>query len=219
MKTDYIPRPDGPFLGWVKNLYAYALDHYAGWNIPSPQTGIEPLLNAYDAAYTAAQNPNRGKADVLKKNETRKALESAVRVYVRAYLINNPAVTDEDRVSMGLPVHSHAHHPVPVPRTSPQLFIDTGTRRRLLITYRDEGSEHRGKPHGVHGIEVRWAILDHPPADVKDLTRSAFDTNPPLTLEFEEHERGKKVYLCGRWEILREGEKGPDGAIEEAIIP
>ena len=25
MQSDYIPRPDGAFLEWVKNLYAYAL--------------------------------------------------------------------------------------------------------------------------------------------------------------------------------------------------
>ncbi|MDR2193524.1 MAG: hypothetical protein LBP19_03520 [Treponema sp.] len=219
MQTDYVPRPDGAFLDWAKNLYAYAFAHYAGWSVPSPQTSLEALLTAYDAAYTAAQNPNRSKADVLRKNETRKALESAVRVYVKAYLINNPAVTDEDKVAMGLPVYSHTHHPVPVPHTSPQLFIDTGTRRRLIITYKDEGSTRRGKPRGVHGIEVRWAILEQPPANIKDLINSSFDTNPPLTLEFEEHERGKRVYLCGLWEIEREGEKGPPGAIEEAIIP
>jgi hypothetical protein len=107
MQTDYIPRPDGAFLEWVKNLYAYALTHYTGWSVPSPQTSLETPLNAYDGAYTAAQNPNRGKADVLRKNETRKALETAIRVYVKAYLINNPAVTDEDKTAMGLPVYSH----------------------------------------------------------------------------------------------------------------
>ena len=35
----------------------------------------------------------------------------------------------------------------------------------------------------------------------------AFDTNPPLALEFQEHERGEKVFMCGRWEIQREVEK------------
>jgi hypothetical protein len=87
------------------------------------------------------------------------------------------------------------------------------------VVGRDEKSEHRGKPKGVHGIEVRWAILDHPPEDIKELVNSSFDTKPPLTIEFEEHERGKRVYLCGTWELEREGEKGPFGAIEEAIIP
>ncbi|MDR1899683.1 MAG: hypothetical protein LBQ55_06735 [Treponema sp.] len=48
---------------------------------------------------------------------------------------------------------------------------------------------------------------------------SSFDTDPPLVLDFDESDRGKRVYLCGRWEIGREGEKGPDGAIVEVIIP
>jgi hypothetical protein len=34
-----------------------------------------------------------------------------------------------------------------------------------------------------------------------------------------EQDRGKHIYLLGRWEINREGGKGPFGAIEEAIIP
>jgi hypothetical protein len=40
-----------------------------------------------------------------------------------------------------------------------------------------------------------------------------------LIIDFEEDQRGKRVYLAGRWEIEREGEKGPFGAIEEAVIP
>jgi hypothetical protein len=84
---------------------------------------------------------------------------------------------------------------------------------------RTKAADRRGKPEHVHGIEVKWAILEHHPADLGELTNSAFDTKPPLTLEFEEHERGKHAYLCGRWEIEREGEKGPFGDIEDAIVP
>jgi hypothetical protein len=42
-----------------------------------------------------------------------------------------------------------------------------------------------------------------------------FDTRPSLTLEFEE----QHVYMAGRWEIEREGVKGPPGDIEEVVIP
>jgi hypothetical protein len=216
---DYVPANDEEFLDWGKNLYAYALAHYAGWDIPSPQVSLETLLNAYEAAFHAANSPNRGKVDILHKNQTRNALKKEIRLYVRAYLINNPAVTDEDKTAMGLPIYKTTHTPVPVPSTAPRLFLNTSVRRRISVDYRDEGSGRRGKPSGVHGIEVRWAILDHPPASISELVRSAFDTRSPLTLEFEEHERGKRVYMCGRWEIQREGEKGPWGDIVEAIIP
>jgi hypothetical protein len=68
-------------------------------------------------------------------------------------------------------------------------------------------------------VEIRWAVLDHYPASDKELINSSFDTKQPLTLEFDEGDRGKHIYLCGRWEINREGEKGPFGAIDEAVIP
>jgi hypothetical protein len=103
--------------------------------------------------------------------------------------------------------------------TARDTYIDTGTRRRIIVYYKDEKSARRGKPKGGHGIEIRWAVLDHVPTDISELVNSSFDTNPPLTLVFEKHDRGKRIYLCGCWEIEREGEKGPFGAIEEAIIP
>jgi hypothetical protein len=120
---------------------------------------------------------------------------------------------------MGIPNRKTTHSPVQVQVTSPRLRIDTGTRRRILVYYRDEAGTRRGKPAGVHGIEIRWAILDHYQESEKELIHSSFDTNPPLTLEFDEADRGKHIYLVGLWEIQREGEKGPPGAIVEAIIP
>jgi hypothetical protein len=217
--ADYIPVKEEEFLGWAKNLYTYANAHYGLWSVPDPTAALKTPLDAYEAAFAAVLNPNRGRVDVLAKKDTKKALKKAIRVYVKAYLISNPLVTDEDRAAMGLPIHKTTRTPVPVPRTAPQLFIHTGTRRRLIINYKDEKSERRGKPEGVHGIEIRWAILDHADPDIKDLTNSSFDTNSPLILEFEEHQRGLRVYLCGAWEIEREGEKGPFGDIEEAVIP
>jgi hypothetical protein len=218
--ADYIPVKDEEFLDWAKNLYNYAAAHYTGWDVPDPTAVLKISLDGYEAAFAAALNPNRGKVDVLAKNEAKAALKKKIRLYVKAYLISNPKVTDEDRAAMGLPIHKTTKTPVPVPHTAPQLFINTGTRRRLTITYKDEGSDRRGKPRGVHGIEVRWAILDAAPTDIKtQLINSAFDTKPPLVIDFEEHDRGKKVFLCGRWEIEREGVTGPFGDIEEAVIP
>ncbi|MDR0609502.1 MAG: hypothetical protein LBG58_15030, partial [Planctomycetaceae bacterium] len=63
-----------------------------------------------------------------------------------------------------------------------------------------------------------WAILDTPPTKISDLTHSSFDTRSPLTLEFDEDQRGKCVYFCLRWENTR-GIKGPWSEIISAIIP
>ena len=104
--------------------------------------------------------------------------------------------------------------PGPYPATVPEL-----SPRQVVVPYRDRGSEHRGKPADVHGVEVCWALLDHAPVNVKELDNSAFDTNSPLTLVFEEQDRGKRIYMAGRWEIEREGIKGEFRDIVSALVP
>jgi hypothetical protein len=83
---------------------------------------------------------------------------------------------------------------------------------------RDNGSSSKAKPAGVHGVEIRWMFLEHPPVSVNELANSAFDTGTPFTLNFDESDRGKTVYFCLRWENSK-GEKGPWGEIVSAIIP
>jgi hypothetical protein len=75
-----------------------------------------------------------------------------------------------------------------------------------------------GKPDGVHGCEIRWAVLDMPPAQTDDLVHSAFSTRLLHLFEFEGNQRGKRFYFRGRWENTR-GQKGPWGEIGNAVIP
>jgi hypothetical protein len=218
--TDYIPRKDGVFVEFSKVLYAYALTNFARWQIPSPQPTLEALLTDYEAKFVAAKNPNRGRVDILNKNNSRDNLKKATRVYCKAYLLYNPSVTDEDRQRMGLPVYTKSRSPVPVPKSVPVLTVHIKNPRELLVYYHDSETGKRGKPVNVHGVEILVAILDHFPTDIeKEFNQSVFDTSPPCALRFAEYERGKRVYLCGRWEIQREGEKGPLGEIIEAVIP
>jgi hypothetical protein len=216
---DYIPSNDGQFLEWAKNLYAYSLAHFSGWSVPSPQLTLETPLADFEAALAKLSDPNYGKVDMERKKDARKECEKAFRVYVQAYLARNPAVSDEDRVAMRIPVYKTTKSKRPLPETVPELEVDTGTPRRHLVHYRDRGSERRGKPEGVAGIEIRWAVLDHYPATVKELINSGFDTASPWMNEFDEADRGKKAYYCGRWEAPVEGGKGPFGEIVEAIVP
>jgi hypothetical protein len=217
--SDYVPSADAAFLEWEKNLLNVILQNFSTWSSPSPQTTLAPFAAAFETAYEACRNPNRGKLDIQKKNEARKVLEKELRAYNKAYLLYNPTVTDDDRTAMGIPIHKGTRSPVKPPETAPELLPDTSTRRIIKVYYKDEGAARRGKPAGVKGIEIKWAKLKEPPKDISELINSTFDTNPPLALEFEEHERGEKVFMCGSWEIQREGEKGPSGDIVEVIIP
>jgi hypothetical protein len=178
------------------------------------------LQAQYVARYAAAEkSETRTPTAVLMKDETRDALIKAIRDLNRVYLANGPAVTDEDRMNMGLPIHKTTRTPAPVAKTHPAFRVDTGMMYRLIIHFHAEGSDKpRAKPPGQHGVEIRWMISDAPVEDADALVHSAFDTRSPYTLDFQGHERGKTVYLALRWENTR-GEKGPWSPVQNAIIP
>jgi hypothetical protein len=219
MAGDFIPHSDGAFLEWSKPLITYAAAHLMPFNVPETAlTPVQAQLTAYETAFEAAQNPNRGKVDVLNKNETKAALESGLRAFIRAYLAYNPAVTDADKESMGLPLHDATRTPVPPPSTIPEIELDSSIIRQIAVHFKDGGSGKRGKPQGVHGIELRWSLLDTAPASVEDLKNSAFDTASPNTFTFDETDRFKALYICPRWENNK-GDKCPWGEIVKAIVP
>jgi hypothetical protein len=219
-KTDYIPKSDGKFLEWVVALFLYVRAHMIEWNITEVQLmPVDEQIAIYEAAYRRAEDPNRGKADVFAKNQARDTLKRTVRAFVKAWLAYNPAISDEDRERMALPVHKTTRTPAPVATIYPTFAINSGTIRRLLIDFFDPESRSKGKPFGQHGVEVAWGVFDLPQTvHLRDLTHSTFATHSPALFEFEDEQRGKTVYFALRWENTR-GEKGPWSEIVSAIIP
>jgi hypothetical protein len=219
--SDYIPKQDGKFLQWTNNFINYLGASYSQFGFPKDL--YEELTVMHDdfvqKLETAEEPATRTKLTVLAKNDARAAFEKTLRKAVKEYLAYGHNVTDEDRDGLGIPIHKTSRTPAPVAKTYPDFDIDSGTIRRLTIDFYDAGSKKsKAKPAGQHGAEIRWVISDTPIIEIDDLTRSAFDTHTPFTLEFQGHERGKTVYFCLRWENTR-GEKGPWSEIVSAIIP
>jgi hypothetical protein len=221
MSTDYLPEQDRSFLQWVINFLSYLFPSLARFNFPNDKyQELVALRNDFSEKLDIAEAPaTRTKLTVQAKNTSRAALKKAVRQNVKEHLTYNSAVTDEDREGLGIPIHKSSHTPSPVAITYPDFDIDSGTIRRLIIHFFDQGQKKsKAKPAGQHGAEIRWVISETPVVDVAELVHSSFDTRTPFTLEFQGHERGKTVYFCLCWENTR-GEKGPWSEIQSAIIP
>jgi hypothetical protein len=219
-RNDFIPRTDEQFHIWLKTLLACVQTGQSAWNIPqAPLDELQTLSAGFENALAVAENPStRTKVTVQAKNDARKAVESKLRPFLKAYVTYNPAVANADRDAMGLPIHKTTRTNVPVPKTTVEAEISLPSPGVVEISYHDAESGHRAKPDGVHGAEVAWAILAAPPVDWKELTRSSFDTQSPLRLTFEGDDRGKTLYFALRWENTR-GEKGPWSEIQNTIIP
>ena len=222
MKTfDYIPTNDRQFYQWVIVFLNYLFNALQRLMFPNEvYNSLAGMRDDFGGKLDAAENPaTRTKLTVQAKNDARTALERAVRQAVKEYLTHNHAVTNEDRDGLGIPIHKSGRTPAPVATDPPDSDVDTSVLGHVTVYAYEKGSNHKkAKPAGQHGFETGWAILDAPTTEWSDLTHSSFDTNSPLTLSFEGHDRGKTLYYALRWENTR-GEKGPWSEIKSVIIP
>jgi hypothetical protein len=215
-----IPTNDADFNTRQQVIGTAAKANTEKWHLDADWLDAEfsPKKAVWDGAWAGYLNPEtRTPVITLAKQEARKGYEPPLRLLIQM-MEHNPRISVEELKEMGISIPDHSNTPAPVATTYPVYTIDSATIRFLKLHFHDQNSLHKSKPHGQHGAEIRWAILDAAPASVDDLARSAFDTNSPFTLEFDEADRGKTVYFCMRWENTR-GEKGPWGEILFAIIP
>jgi hypothetical protein len=196
----------------MANMVAWKLD--ADWM----NLKLDPAKKRWVAAW-AAYKPKETRTPLVtfEKNRSREDYEPLLSKLI-GMLRFSAIVTDDDLKAMGIYIDPKHPSRNPAPDTKVEFEIDSSMIRRLIVRYRDAGSDSYAKPHGVHGVEIRWAILSTPPVKVDDLINSSFDTHTPFTLEFDEDQRGQTVYFCLRWEGTA-GLKGPWSEIVHAIIP
>ena len=114
---------------------------------------------------------------------------------------------------MNIPNHDNIRTPVPIPETVPEIEADSAVIRVVGLRMRDHGSKSWAKPEHVHSMDLRWGIADSRPGHVDQLPNMASTTSNPITLRFEEAERGKRVFYAGRW-VNSKAECGPWSDIE-----
>jgi hypothetical protein len=215
---DYIPKKDSEVLSWSANFLEGVGPNAAAWGIPEGEvTAIGVAYRAFADIYIKAKSPSKTAVIVAEKNAAREALVAKIRAMV-SFRLQNPVITDAQRIDLGLHVRDTTRTNIPVPTTRPELNIDVLDFRRLKVLFYDQGSDNKAKPYGVNGAVIILAILDAPPADHSALTRSVLATRTPHILEFTEEERGKTVYVAICWQNEK-GQMGPWSEIVSALVP
>jgi hypothetical protein len=201
---------------WKTGLENPANTTTFGWK----QADVADTLAKMSAFFTAreAYEDADSSANRMAKNEAKEAAKSAMRDFANYNIRYNKLMNDEAKLAYGLRPHDHTATSAGVPESYPEAEQDTSIIRQLTIHFRDSVTKKRGKPHGIHGAEVRWALLESAPSSVSELVNSDFDTASPLTLKFDEGERGRRLYFCMRWET-NTNIKGPFGEIYSAVVP
>ncbi|MDR2417957.1 MAG: hypothetical protein LBD79_02760 [Treponema sp.] len=217
--SDFIPIKGAEQLEWLKNFSKVLGENATAWNIPTEVTsGLSVQVVAYETAYEAANGENGTKALIIEKNEKRDALIANVRSIKNKYLDYNDAVTDANRERLGLHIRDRKPTPKPRPTSRPTLKVQPTNNRQHTVTAINQATGKKAKPDDAYGVRYVWEIRDTAPANADDLRHSIFRRKPTEVFDYNEEDRGKRVYYVACYENAK-GEAGPWSDIIEAIIP
>jgi hypothetical protein len=217
-----IPRADLPFHVFQLMVVAFViknLDH-----LIIDKAWFNGVFTAARLEWAAAWEAyldltNRTKDITNRKNTARTKYEKLLSELIWM-LKADPGVSEEQLHDLNILDGKSTGMHNEIPTEIPHFNVDISLIRFLVIYFGLYGKKLilRGRPHGVHGAEIRWGILDFPPNGIDDLHKSSFSSKSPFRFEFKEEDRGKIFYFCIRWENTT-GKKGPWSEIVSARIP
>jgi len=212
--TDFIPKREAELVNWSNNFAAQIDDGGVEppFGLTAQQvTDFVALNTAWVAAYNAAVAPEtRGPSTIQAKNDAKAAMVANARELARI-IQAFPALTNQERVDLGLTVPDTEPTPIPPPSSTPTLTITCVLGHNVHYTLRDPAQpDKRGKPTGVAGASVFAHVGETAPADPAQWQLKGNVTRTKGTVMFSSLSvpAGSKVWLTASWFNPR-GQQGP----------
>jgi hypothetical protein len=220
---NYIPRSDGKFDSFFRNLINYLTTKTSGatpvWTHipPAAMTALNILFDNWCVAYDVVKGPHNP-VETEMKNEAHDTAEKALREFIQRYLLWNP-VTDIDRVAMGLPIRDKIKTPQGAPNIQVGFVLEPAEiyQVRMRFWVLETGEER--VPKNMNGVMLYTLISDTPITNQEDLRFLMLLTNHLTTLSFHPADRSKTVYLACRWEGKSGGSVGEWSPVQSIVIP
>jgi hypothetical protein len=223
MSTPLLPKKDSEFDRVSGQVAEESAQNAMQWDIP-PQE-ITPVTSSHGnwhQKYETAVNPvTRTEGAIVDKNDARRAHEAILRNFLKRWIMSNNAVTDTNRVNMGLPVYKKTRARVPPPDDVP---VPAGTATvidgRVSLSWRGRKSGSKANPY-QQKVVVKYLVLplDAPaPTSVDQLIYSLLDGRQPCEISRPEEDWGKALYFAMAYQNER-GEMGDWSPIGSVIIP
>jgi hypothetical protein len=234
-KKDVFPKRESEFKPWsVKFMNMTALKgvewHIDGFSLTHPDLGgisidsncmfaeLQGLHGTYLQKYDIAMSePTRTKDTTRAKNEAKAAFESLLRKFIRAYIADNPHISNAEREQLEISVHKEGHTTIAPANYTAELDIRNRPSCRIAVHYHILGVTGHAIPYGMKGLLIAYSVLDHQPINQSELAITDIATSSPHVLSFPLEDRAKIVYISACWVNLK-GEKGPWSEIKSAVI-
>lgn len=217
---DIIPSSDGEFDDFQKTGLSTLTAKATLWGVPAGViTNLTSRQSVWTTTYGVVIKPGQFTAkDIEAKSEARDLFETDLRQALQQWVQKNKAVTDADRVGMGIDPLDKPRTRVPIPSEEPLVKATQGEGHTVTVKVQPQ-TGGRGKPEGVNRINLRYKVGGPAPVEPEDAPLVKSATKSPVVLEFTASQAGQRVYLFVQWENSR-AEPGPWlGEPVSAIIP
>ncbi len=207
MTRDYMPQTEEKFFGWQENFTEQVTKNLAAWNIPpAAAEALSTAKAAYDPAYEVA---NLGNKAIRTPQQTRRKkvatadYRKAIRRFVKQWLAFNDAVSEDERLALGITIVDVVRSATGVPATIPTIVVEPLPGSKLKVSFRQapgaDGTSRRAKPDDAAEIEIASWIGPDAPANGDTCFLKSRYTKGPVLLRFKGEDAGKTVSIFGRW--------------------
>ena len=217
---DYIPSTEEDFNDFQEQFEKVLVISGPGWGVPAVIiTGITNAKTDWVPKYAAGKDEaDPTGAQRQAKNDSRSAYVKLIRECVKQYIRYNPAITNDEFVSLGLSVPDTVRTRAAVPDHAPREAVEKIEHLRHVLRLTDpENPNTKSKPKGVARINVYRYIGVQQPADISQYQLIASATKFLYASSFDEADVGKKAFYISQYENTR-GERGPISDAVGAII-
>lgn len=217
--TNYIPTRDADYNTWLNAFSSYLDGNYSALGITAPQAAnMASLVTIWNAAFIAATaGSTRGPMTVQAK-DTARANATLIARQIAVTVNQNPSVTEEQKVALGITVRKTTKTPIPPPTTSPILTFIAATPLQHTLRFADQLTPaSRAMPFGSIALQLSVWISATPPVVGTPPTQSLTITKNPCAVDFPDGAQGKTAYYTGNWRT-RKGDLGPDSSELSNVI-
>jgi len=207
----YIPPKDSLFADWIlnfSNLLAAAPTDYG--LIAADATLVDGVADTFRTAYALAIDPpTRTAPTVAAKDVARASAEAVVRPFA-VQISRNSAVTDANKLGIGVTVPALVPTPIPAPTSAPTLAIISAIPLNMVLGYAVPAAVGKSKPFGSTGMEVFRAIGVVAATDPLQALYNGTVTKSPFRQAFTSADQGKIVTYFTRFTTR----SGPGGVAQ-----
>lgn len=209
----FIPNSDADRIAWGLNFSTLISADPALYGVSVPVAAfIQSQYDEFAAAYALAVDPATSTVvTVALKDEEMAGFISIARA-IAAQIRANGAVTNENKLALGLTVADPTPTPIPPPTTTPVIVTPLAGVGQVLMNVADSLTPNsKAKPYGVQGMLLMRASGPTLPLNFEDAQLHSIIQRADTLVDTSDLPSGVQTTYWGRWFSTR-GAFGPLGA-------